>query len=1101
MTVLTIAVYLSLSLCITSATWSEPTSYYQNGDVIIAGMFPLHFSIHREDDYSLQSEPTVPVCTNYFFRGFRWMQALLFAIDEINNSTDLLNGINLGWKLFDTCDTTSRAVTQAMTIARDHAGNTTSGVNVVVGPTSSDNSVAVANILGVFDIPQISYGSTSRTLSDKVNYNSFLRTIPNDNEQATAIADLLAYYNWTWVGAIAGDDEYGRPGITKFKEEAGNRGICVEFVEYISKGMKDHEIHEVAEKIQNFNATVFVLFSSGGHLTRLVAKLKELGVRDKIWVASEAWATSRKMLETGGSIMHGTLGITTRGGPMKGFREFLESVSPSTQPTNPFITEFWEKTFHCACMSDVCTAPKASRKKREIEVTTSLPPCTGDEDFSSVPDNPYLQWTESELEKSYTAYLAVYAIAHALQNIRSCINGSGLMKDGKCPDISTLEPWQLLSYLKQVEFQSPGLDEMFGFDSNGDPNATYKLVSWVPVPNGTSKDDVEFVHVGNYSKKKSNPWSLNTGAIFWHDGNGTQTSEIPISICSYPCEPGFYRVKLASDCCHKCIPCPIGEYSNYTNADVCNKCHITEMANENRTHCVPKPEDYMKWDDAYGITFACLSTLGVALTLFTAGIFFWKRQTPIVKATNVEISFLLFLSLIFCFATPFIYIEKPQDWTCRGRQISFILSFTFCVASILVKTLRVLTAFQTTMPLNFRKRSRWLGEHLQILVVLLVALVQVAICVTWLVVDPPDVKVDYDIDTGIQQNYPRVTETDPFDRILVVCDPGSLALMICSQAYLAILALIAFILAFRARKLPENFNEAKFITFSMLIFFIVWLSFIPAYLSTTGVMKTAVYCIGILASTFGILGCIFFPKLYIILISPERNTTERVRMNTVTHAFRSASRSVIYQINTQKQSNGTDSTSADSRLRTELDSTISKSRSTPYTPSPCLSRAKRATCDDSKKRTPASKWRSAVKKNKEYSIEINGKMTSSVTSPARKNSGKEKEQVKSRFDVTLQVNIAPDSEETSSEVETPKSEDKMLSETDEQSTDEHEVKHNKKKNYQRIPLSETSDTGSRNSLKKSESFNFFAKHIQSDVINDNTTNKLNVYHHTRSSSA
>ncbi|KAB5522251.1 hypothetical protein PHYPO_G00157440 [Pangasianodon hypophthalmus] len=848
----------------------------KTGDILLGGLFPIHFGV-ASNDQDLAAKPESTECVRYNFRGFRWLQSMIFAIEEINNSSTLLPNITLGYRIFDTCNTVSKALEASLSFVAQNkidslnldgfcncTGNIPSTI-AVVGACGSAVSTAVADLVGLFYIPQISYASSSRLLSNKNQYKSFMRTIPTDEHQAIAMAAIIDHFQWNWVIAIASDDEYGRPGIEKFENEMFERDICIDLNVLISQYLEENEIIRIADQIQNSTAKVIVVFASGPDVEPLVKEMVRRNITDRVWLASEAWALSSLVAKPEYlDVMGGTIGFALQAGQIPGFKEFLQQVHPKKSLHNEFVREFWEETFNCYLVDSV-------RKEDSENGSAGFRPlCTGEEDITSV-ETPYLDYTH--LRISYNVYVAVYAIAEALQDILTCTPGRGLFANGSCADIRKVEAWQVLKQLRHLKFQN-SVGERVRFDESSEISANYTIMNWHRSP---ADGSVVFREVGYYSVngKKGAKLSIDKTKILW---NGFM-SEVPFSNCSEECEPGTRKgiIEGKPTCCFECTECSDGEYSEYKDASVCTKCPNNSWSNGNHTSCFLKEIEFLAWSEPFGIALALLAVLGVLLTSFVMGVFLRFRNTPIVKASNRELSYLLLFSLICCFSSSLVFIGEPQDWTCRLRQPAFGISFVLCISCILVKTNRVLLVFEAKIPTSLHRK--WWGLNLQFLLVFLFTFVQVMICVVWLYNAPPASYRNYDID----------------EIIFITCNEGSMMALGFLIGYTCLLAAVCFFFAFKSRKLPENFTEAKFITFSMLIFFIVWISFVPAYFSTYGKFVSAVEVIAILASSFSLLACIFFNKVYIILFKPSRNTIEEVRSSTAAHAFKAAAKATLRQ--------------------------------------------------------------------------------------------------------------------------------------------------------------------------------------------------------------
>ncbi|XP_078524812.1 vomeronasal type-2 receptor 26-like [Lissotriton helveticus] len=333
--------------------------------------------------------------------------------------------------------------------------------------------------------------------------------------------------------------------------------------------------------------------------------------------------------------------------------------------------------------------------------------------------------------------------------------------------------------------------------------------------------------------------------------------QVPLSVCNPSCPPGFRKAAIPTKpiCCYQCVPCLWGEISNQTDSVECLKCPWDQWSNDNRISCIPKITEFLSYNETFGAILAGASLLSSTIPLAILGLYIRYRGTPIVKASNCYLSYLLLLSLIMCFLCSLAFIGYPTSEKCLLRQAGFGITFALCVSCILARTIMVVIAFNATKPNSDLKR--WVGPKLSYTIIFFCTLIQILLCGIWLVVAPPF----------------SVYNTDTHPAIITVeCDEGSTIAFWCVLGYLGFLATISFVIAFLARNLPNSFNEAKLITFSMVAFLSVWISFIPAYLSTKGKYMVAMEIFAILTSSLALVFFIFFPKCYIIILRPKRNT-------------------------------------------------------------------------------------------------------------------------------------------------------------------------------------------------------------------------------------
>ncbi|XP_030050664.1 vomeronasal type-2 receptor 26-like [Microcaecilia unicolor] len=689
----------------------------------------------------------------------------------------------------------------------------------------NEESSQLATVFSIYHYPQISYTSQNLFMNDAVKFPYFYRTVSSELHLCAGIFRLLMHFGWTWVGIIVLDDDSSIRAVQILKEGIEKSGGCIKFIEIFSHNtdMTPQKINAINESVHVSSPNVIIIFCKKEYAVNIYY-LNLLKITGKVWITTTEFDyLSTYSLNT--IVNNSTLAFTLDKKNIPSFSKFVREVDPILLSTDLHIQYWWETLCDNKCPPNI---------KR---------PCSTNDSpaFSLHCDTKYFG-------SSYGIYNAVYVLAHALHDMLVSDSGNNTMLSHRF--WGSLH-WKLHRYLKNIHFKNILGEEIF-FNENRDFSIGYNIINIVYLPNGTLRSDI----VGSYKPyaRPGQDFTINEKMIVW---NSAFTEIPPQSKCTQSCLPGYRKLtnKEKPTCCYDCTPCPEGEISNGTDMDNCIKCPEDQWSNQRRDACIPKVIRFLSYEEPLGIALTFISIFFFLANIVILGIFINYRDTPVVKANNRSLSYILLISLMLCFLCSLIFIGHPNHVTCVLRQTAFAMTFSVSLSSTLAKTITVVIAFQATKPKS--KIKKWMGSRMSSSIVSSCTFFQGVVCFVWLGTAPP---------------FPYLNMQSEIGAIIIECNEGSIIAFYCVLGYLGFLASISFLIAFLARNLPEGFNEAKHITFSMLVFCSVWVSFIPTYLSTRGKYTVVVEIFAILASSAGLLGCIFIPKCYIILLRPDRNS-------------------------------------------------------------------------------------------------------------------------------------------------------------------------------------------------------------------------------------
>uniref|UniRef100_A0A1B0CRB2 Putative metabotropic glutamate receptor n=1 Tax=Lutzomyia longipalpis TaxID=7200 RepID=A0A1B0CRB2_LUTLO len=954
------------------------------GDVILGGIFPMHE--HRQDS------PEYPCGAVKEEKGIQRLEAMLYAIDLINNDPQLLPNLSLGALIIDSCSSDTYALEQSMEFVRYYMNQDMSEykcengkpptyiphlpVTGVIGASFSVVSIMVANILRLFKIPQISYASTSTELSDKSRFEYFSRVVPPDNFQAMAMAEIARALDWRYASTVAVEGEYGEKGIASFISIAAQLGICVAVSQKILRNSKTEDFDRIIEAlIQKPQARVVVMFVDEDNVRKLLqATIRANRTGHFYFIASDSWGAKMYPVRDQEFAAVNTITVLPHRTSLTGFDEYYLSLRPKLSPDdclpgsyasrsstsetitncrNRWFNEFWSQHHKCSFAPNSRTPCTGSEGVHGYEQEGLVPfvvdavyaiayaidaiirdVCGGPDLCPALQPAPLggdllkyihnvsfvgLQGTRVRFNKDGDAYgfynvyqyqqsgkrLATmlyaidlinndpqllpnlslgaliidscssdtYALEQSMEFVRYYMNQD--MSEYKCENgkpptyiphlpvtgvigasfsVVSIMVANILRLFKipQISYASTSTElsdkSRFEYFSRVVPPDNFQAMAMAEIARALDWRYASTVAVeGEYGEKGIASFisiAAQLGiCVAWIGGH-------PRSLCSEPCPIGYVR-NYQDACCWACVKCPDDAY---VNNDTCITCEPGWAPSENKTFCFKLEAEVIDWLTPWALVPLTFSACGILCTLFTTCVFIKYNKTPVIMASGRELCYVLLVGVLSCYCMSFVVLARPTVYRCALLRVGLGLCLSICYSAIFTKTNRISRIFNRGV--KSVQRPIYTSPLSQIMISLSVVLVQLLGSIGWLLIESPDIR-----------------EIHPFPLSAVLTCKVSTFSLIMSLVYNMILIILCTLYAFKTRKIPENFNEAKYIGFTMYSTCIVWLAFLPIYFGTNNDYKIQIssmcMCLNISASVA--LGCLFTPKVYLVLFQPYKN--------------------------------------------------------------------------------------------------------------------------------------------------------------------------------------------------------------------------------------
>uniref|UniRef100_W5NGZ2 Glutamate metabotropic receptor 1 n=1 Tax=Lepisosteus oculatus TaxID=7918 RepID=W5NGZ2_LEPOC len=854
-----------------------------DGDIVIGALFSVH---HQPPAENVPERKCGEVREQY---GIQRVEAMFHTLDRINSDPTLLPNITLGCEIRDSCWHSSVALEQSIEFIRDSLisirddkdgsrwcidgipsnlpPRTKKPIAGVIGPGSSSVAIQVQNLLQLFNIPQIAYSATSIDLSDKTLFKYFLRVVPSDILQARALLDIVKRYNWTYVSAVHTEGNYGESGMEAFKDLAAMEGLCIAHSDkiYSNAGEKhfDRLLRKLRERLPK--ARVVVCFCEGMTVRGLLMAMRRLGVAGEfLLIGSDGWADRDEVIEGYEQEAVGGITMKLQSEEVTSFDDYYLKLRLNTNTRNPWFPEFWQHRFQCRIpghplenhnFKKTCTVRnyfsitllflRLAKMAEQIRVLKCLVDSVCD--LSSSTMHKKSAQLRHPLLQQDAVKQKVFIIADDQSRCGTCTS--------RC--------WQFDLNIFAQENQSE-VTNMNYCSFHIFPSANVKKTQTSILSSDKMKIKIKFSQLERIE--------------------GTRPQQ----------ENRIKCIRIFQQSC-KSLFCTLRkEAKNNRNVHTAKKFMLMWFFNKalsNFAGCEPIPLRYLEWSNAESIAAVVFSCLGILVTMFVTFIFVLYRDTPVVKSSSRELCYIILAGIFLGYICPFTLIARPTVASCYLQRLLVGLSSAMCYSALVTKTNRIARILAGSKKKICTRKPRFMSAWAQVVIASILISVQLTLEITLIIMEPPEPI----------KSYPSIRE------VYLICNTSNLG-MVAPLGYNGLLIMSCTYYAFKTRNVPANFNEAKYIAFTMYTTCIIWLAFVPIYFGSNYKIITTSFSVSL--SVTVALGCMFTPKMYIIIAKPERNvrsaftTSDVVRMHVGDGKIACRSNSLLNMFRRKKPATG-----------------------------------------------------------------------------------------------------------------------------------------------------------------------------------------------------